>query len=383
MSDTNRVGLFGIDEVTWGTVPGSALTELRKTGMNFRPLIVTAESEEIIDDAQLQGLILVDEAGEFDFPGHLSYGSYDAELQALMRTTWPVTPVALTASTISAAAGDNSFNDSANGLLTAGFVAGQIVKSTVAGNLGYFVVVSVTAGKMVVSGGTLTTQAAGASYTLKGTPISNGTTLRSRAYEEKWVNSGGTSHFMSYPGARLGGFSLELVPGSIANLTFSGLCKRAVPAAATVGTGAPTAATTTEIMNGVGNVKLLVENGTAISLTRLRIGANNNLRRRSALGMLGATGINQGEFRVDGQISAYCEDRTLLEKAINQTASSLAWVVEDAAGNAYGFHIPALKYGQPDKPVSGKSQDLMLTLPLTGYKHATLLKTLYVTRIPA
>lgn len=79
--------------------------------------------------------------------------------------------VKITAATISAASGDNSFNDSANGFATAGFAVGDRVQVTgfatnAANNALPAVIVSVVAGKIVVSGAALVTEAAGASVTI-------------------------------------------------------------------------------------------------------------------------------------------------------------------------------------------------------------------------
>ena len=75
-----------------------------------------------------------------------------------------------TASTISFVAADKSINDSANGLATAGFAAGDQVKVTGAANGGNNVF-SATAtvvgpGKMVTNAGTIVNEAAGASVTV-------------------------------------------------------------------------------------------------------------------------------------------------------------------------------------------------------------------------
>lgn len=67
------------------------------------------------------------------------------------------TTVTLTGATISALASDNSYNDSANGFLTAGFAAGDRVKVTgftgnVVNNVFSALVTSVVAGKMIIGG---------------------------------------------------------------------------------------------------------------------------------------------------------------------------------------------------------------------------------------
>jgi hypothetical protein len=86
------------------------------------------------------------------------------------------TPATITASTISAAASDNSFNDSGNGFVAAGFAVGMGV--TVSGftgntaNNGTFVVTAVAAGKITIGGtdgDVIVDDAAGESVTITET----------------------------------------------------------------------------------------------------------------------------------------------------------------------------------------------------------------------
>lgn len=65
--------------------------------------------------------------------------------------------ITITATTVSAQASDNSFNDSANGFVAAGFTAGKLVHVTgftgnVANNIYAGVVTAVTAGKLTIGG---------------------------------------------------------------------------------------------------------------------------------------------------------------------------------------------------------------------------------------
>jgi hypothetical protein len=50
---------------------------------------------------------------------------------------------------------------------------------------------------------------------------------------------------------------------------------------------------------------------------------NNNLRRQTAVGSLGAVGIGNGEFVVSGSLNSYFGDKTVLDKITNNTLTSL------------------------------------------------------------
>ena len=83
----------------------------------------------------------------------------------------------ITAITLSAAAADNSFNDSASGLVTAGFEVGQIVTISgftgdTANNITDAVIISVVAGKIIIGGSdgdVIVNDSAGESVTIKTT----------------------------------------------------------------------------------------------------------------------------------------------------------------------------------------------------------------------
>lgn len=80
-----------------------------------------------------------------------------------------------TASTISAASSDKSFNDSANGFITAGFAVGQTITTTgfaAGGNNGSFIITAVTDGKITIGGAdgaAIVTAAAGVAVTITAT----------------------------------------------------------------------------------------------------------------------------------------------------------------------------------------------------------------------
>ena len=56
---------------------------------------------------------------------------------------------------------------------------------------------------------------------------------------------------------------------------------------------------------------------------------------------------------VNGSITAYFEDSTLIDKFINETSSSLSFTLTDAAGNDYLFELPNVKYNSGNPEVGG------------------------------
>lgn len=133
--------------------------------------------------------------------------------------------IAVTGTTVSAAASDNSYNDSANGFVTAGFQVGDRVSvsgfATGANNLRVAVVTAVVAGKLTIGGAdgdAIADEAAGPSVTISKW-ISEATTV-----SEVGGAAGGATEFVgltdvpaSYDGA--GGYVVR-VKGDLTGLEF-------------------------------------------------------------------------------------------------------------------------------------------------------------------
>ena len=149
------------------------------------------------------------------------------ELQKLSAT------VTITAATISAAAADNSYNDSGSGFVAAGFTVGMHVRVTgftgnVANNISDAVVTAVTAGKLTIGGtdgDVIVDDAAGESVTIT-------------AWESVYATA-----------------DQLLADGSITNAKLADMATQTIKGRTTAGTGAPedlTAAQAAAIVQGDG-----------------------------------------------------------------------------------------------------------------------------------
>lgn len=90
MSDTNRVALAVVEEVTPGTTPPTPAWEaLRITGtpsLEFAP--TTSQSEEIREDRNITDLILTDAEAAGEVTSELSHGAQDTLLEGAMFSDW-------------------------------------------------------------------------------------------------------------------------------------------------------------------------------------------------------------------------------------------------------------------------------------------------------
>lgn len=141
-----------------------------------------------------------------------------------------------------------------------------------------------------------------------------------------------------------------------------------------------TGATTVEapagdVLNSSSNVGRLGENGTLVAGPNFVMSASinfaNNLRRRTAVGSLGAVSIGAGECAVTGTLNTYFGNKTIADKVINNTASSYDLIVGRSDGEkpAMVIDLPRLKFSSGSPTVPGKNQDVMLDAQFTAFRH--------------
>jgi len=111
------------------------------------------------------------------------------------------------------------------------------------------------------------------------------------------------------------------------------------------------------------------------------IDITNNMRRRNAVGSIGATGIGAGEFTVTGTINTYFGNKDLLDDVLNNTERSLDLRFTDAAKKTILIDLPRLKYSSGFPAVPGKNQDVLINLGFQSIlETATNLYTMQVQR---
>lgn len=389
MSDSSRVQIGYATEVSWGVIPAVAFGEIRTTGegMNFN--IANIVSNEIRSDRQITDLVQVDAEATGPVNGELSYGTYDDWLEGgLFSSGWTAVG-SNTGTNIDAAAGDNSFNQAA-GDWSADYQAGQWIRvvgftTNPAANNGFFRVVSVTATKIVVSGGTLVTEAAGDSVTIDndGT-IWNETTETSFTIEKSFTDK---TQFHTFAGCVVSELTLNLAVGEILTGSFDFLGKDMVRGVATAGTGAYTAATTTGVMNAVGNVASIREGGTELAAPiyarALTVTVNNNLRGIKAIANLGNVDIGIGRGLVTGTLQIYFENGDLVDKYINSTETSIDFRVADTAGNTYIVTMPRIKFISQEIVAGAIDQDVVVDMEFQAIRDATDTWTIQIDRFAA
>jgi hypothetical protein len=332
------------------------------------------QSQELRTDRQISDFRHGTKQVGGDIAVELSSQSFDDILQAVMCGTWAA-KATKTATTLSAQASDNSYNDSGNGFVTAGFEVGDVVVVTgftgnVANNIASGVLTSVAAGKIVVGGtdgDVIVDDAAGESVTIAtiSDKLSTGTTRRSFTIERLFAD---LTQYRRYKGCEFTKMSLSVKPEGIVEVTFGVLGQSEAPDTAILSGETYSSATTTSPFDGFSGS--ISEGGSDIAVvTEVSLDLDNGLQALFVVGSPETIQPSIGRSNVTGSVTAYFQNTTLLNKFINETESSLSFVIGDGT-NTLTFIVPRLKYtgGQPD--VGGEGP-VTLTMPFQALLDST------------
>lgn len=386
MSEASRLGLYYAKETgAWGVTPAVALKELRYVSHTLGQRTDSTESNEVIATAELRDMIRTAIRAEGGIAVEWSAEAFLDFLEGALRNTWPAT-LSYT-STLISVNGSNKIQRGTGTWDGAGFRAGQWIKASgfsTSGNNAYYLIKAIqssgTVLDVVKADGTLpATEGTGASVTIAGTPMVNGTQAVSFTLEAAFPDL--AAAFVNFKGMRVGSASLNIAPGSPIGGDFTFLGKNAARTAATVGTGAATAAPTGDVFDPVGSIKGLLENQAAVgTLTGLSLSIATNPQVLPGLATLGPRGISYGAFRVGGQLTRYFENPADMDPYLNWAPQSLSFLLEDPAGKALGVHIPRLRYmdGNPSGP--GNNNQTTLVQPWSAMRDATLGCTIVLTK---
>ncbi|MCM1497282.1 MAG: phage tail tube protein [Clostridium sp.] len=138
------------------------------------------------------------------------------------------------------------------------------------------------------------------------------------------------------------------------------------------------------VMNTSSNIARIARGETQIKganyVSELSMEINNNARRRNAVGVFGAWSIGVGEFAVTGTMNTYFSNADLLQDLVNNQETSLNFVVKDNSKHAYFFDLPRVKYSSGNPEVSGKNEDVMLSLDYQAIRDPNLGYTLSLSK---
>ena len=347
MSSANSARFKFLEETVFGTTPAAALQLCNVTSVGLNSNISTTQSTQIsstratLDTVRTEG----SSGGDVGFEGQ--YGTYDAFWEGAFANDF-TTGQTLTATDISAAAGDNSFNSVAAAFLPAQIKPGSIIRVSgfvATANNTLWEVVSCVAGKIVVTGGTVVTESAGASVTVKAKDLRDGSTRKSYTLEVEYSDHTPV-HYSSYVGQVVSGASLNTATGSIVNGSFTFSGTEATHGTSSAGTGADLAAVVNEVWSPVASIGSLYKGGSLLSgvcVSSIGLTISANTRNNQCLGSLYPADVVLGGFSAQLDLNLYFNDVTMLNDFINGVETSLRWHYTDSDGNTTAFYAPRIK----------------------------------------
>lgn len=380
-----------VAEATLGVTPTTpALTKMNVVSSSIDGNISTTVSNQINSNRSDSDQIVTEGSTSGDIGIEWSYSSFDTFLESALGGTF-TTATSVTGTDISASATDNSISSAGTAFTTSLFPVGSFIKATgftggnAVNNGKPMRVVSITTAKIVVAGVTIVDDAAGEAVVIKGGHyLKNGTTRKSFSIEKEFVGLS-PAVFAIHRGMVVNTCSIDTSVGGIVNGSFGFNGLTTAYAATTYGTGAETAASSTEVFSPVNGVGTIFENDTALTdmVKSLKLSTNNNTRNNQALGSVYPFNINLGTLNVTGSLTAYFPDASLLTKVVNGTSTSLQWYLTDTAGNVFVVYLPKVKYSSGKTSGISRNSDVMQDLSFTALYDSTLGCSIQISSIAA
>ena len=179
------------------------------------------------------------------------------------------------------------------------------------------------------------------------------------------------SQFRKFTGMAVSGMSVSIAPNQMVSTTFDMVGKDMTQAATTASTGGtPTAASSNQPFDSYSGT--ISDGGSAVSIvTSIDFSIQNSLAPTFVVGSDAAQSLEYGRAVVEGTMTVYYEDATLINKFLNETESTIEVSVDDPTGaNSYTFLFPRVKYNGASVPVQNP-QSRLITMPFVGLYDST------------
>ena len=188
------------------------------------------------------------------------------------------------------------------------------------------------------------------------------------------------SQYRTFTGMAVSGMSVSIAPNQMVSTTFDMVGKDMTQAATTASTGGtPTAASSNQPFDSYSGT--ISDGGSAVSIvTSIDFSIQNSLAPTFVVGSDAAQSLEYGRAVVEGTMTVYYEDATLINKFLNETESTIEVSVDDPTGaNSYTFLFPRVKYNGASVPVQNP-QSRLITMPFVGLYDAVEATNIKLTR---
>ena len=188
------------------------------------------------------------------------------------------------------------------------------------------------------------------------------------------------SQYRLFTGMSVSTMNVSIAPNQMVTATFDMVGKGMTQAGTTGSTGGtPTASSTNAPFDSYSGT--ISDGGSSIAIvTSIDFSVSNSFAPTFVVGADTAQSLEYGRAVVEGTMTVYYEDETLINKFLNETESSIEVSVDDPTGaNPYTFLFPRVKYNGASVPVQNP-QSRLITLPFVSLYDGTEGSNLTLTR---
>ena len=214
--------------------------------------------------------------------------------------------------------------------------------------------------------------------------LKNGIEVHSYSIEKALLD---IDEYFMFTGMMVNSLSLTLATSSIATGSFD-LLGAGATLQQTTQAASVTSATSTDVLNCMGNVAELKEGSSLTTLSgifvqELSFTLANNLRPVYQIGsnIIGAVAV--GKMDVTGTLNAYFSNDRLFDQFLAGSATAIEFTIEDAAGNSYTVLFPKVKFETESVVAPGQDQDVIETLGFRAIRNSTYDYTVQISKFAA
>ena len=364
-SQGSRSGLSYVTESTFGVTPGTpALVQLPYNTHSLEMTKDRVSGNEIQPDRMLR----VDRHGNRQAGGDivvdLRKGDFDPFLESAFMSAFADSATIATL-TATSAAGTATLTFASQP--TPPFPVGSAITVagiTPSGFNGTFTVTACTTTSVSYANGTAGPQTVAG--TIRNRALKVGSTPKSFSIEDA---ADDISQFRLFTGMTVNTLSVSIAPNSMIAATFSMVGKDMVISGTSVDP-TKTASSTNQPFDAYSGAMAIGNAGAALSsvaiITGIDFSITNALAPTFVIGSASTPQLEFGMATVEGTITAYFEDASLINRFVNETTSAFQVTVNDPSGASnYTFHFPRVKINGASVPVDGPTSRIV-TLPFVA-----------------
>jgi Phage tail tube protein len=365
-SQNSRAGLSYITEVTFGVTPGSpSLVSLPYNTHSLDLSKDRVQGNEIQPDRMLR----FDRHGNRKVMGDIAVdlrkADFDPFLESALMSAFATSPTIPTL-TATSSAGTATITFTAQP--TPPFPVGSAITVagvTPAGFNGVFTVTACTTTSVSFANATAGPQ------TVAGTIVNRalkvGVTPKSFSMEAAATD---ITQFQLFTGMTVDTVAISIKPNAMIAATFSMVGKDMTLSGSSVDAVKDPSSTNQPFDSYSGTISI-GNAGAAMSsvalVTGIDFSISNSLAPTFVVGSASTPQLEFGMATVEGTITAYFEDATLINRFINETVSAFQVTVNDPTGASnYTFHFPRVKINGASVPVDGPTGSRIVTLPFVA-----------------